>query len=135
MIFSFIPAIASLAISVFVNPAMAHPAPGKPAFNSPEHLALIKDNYLDVWNGNLTLLNETFAPVLQFHGDRFPSGNTSTLLGINTREDFLAFVERARAGWDQYEFKVHAWVGHENHIAVRWIMDGILGQNYSLAPT
>lgn len=129
MIFSLIP-IVSLAVSTFVNPAIAGNHVG-----SLEHLAQIKDNYLAIWDGNLTLINSTFAPIIDFHADRFPSGNTSSLLSISTREDFLAFVERSRTGWEQYEFKVHAWVANGNHIAVRWMMDGIIDENYTLAPT
>lgn len=100
------------------------------------HLKQILSNYLSVWNGNLSVLAATLSPTISFNADRFPSPKGgSEAFNIKTREEFHSFVLRSRTGWDKYEFKIYAWTGHENHIAVRWKLDAVVGANFSILPT
>ncbi|KAH8703604.1 hypothetical protein BGW36DRAFT_423159 [Talaromyces proteolyticus] len=95
----------------------------------------VLNNYLSIWNGDVSRVNSTFAPVLSFHGDRFPTSNGSRLIEIGTADEFGAFVKSSRTGWDKYEFKVHAWTGYENQIAVRWKLEAVVGANFTIVPT
>ncbi|CRG91335.1 hypothetical protein PISL3812_08383 [Talaromyces islandicus] len=100
------------------------------------HLKQILANYLSIWNGNLSLLDATLSPTISFNADRFPSPKGgSEAFNITTREEFRGFVLRSRTGWDKYEFKVYSWTGHENHIAVRWKLDAVIGANFTALPT
>ncbi|KAK1763058.1 hypothetical protein QBC33DRAFT_623268 [Phialemonium atrogriseum] len=69
-----------------------------------EHIAA---NYLNVWNGDLTLLNATFSPGVTLYIDRFPSqtGEGSEPVEVGTSEEFCDFVEQSRSGWEQYRFE------------------------------
>lgn len=107
----------------------------KPKVETLEHLEHVKNNYLSIWNGNLSLINSTFAPTISFSADRFPSSSGSQAIDISTREAFHAFVTRSRTGWDKYEFEVYAWTGNENHLAVRWVLDGVMGASFNIVPT
>jgi hypothetical protein len=100
------------------------------------HLSQILNNYLSIWNGNLSLLDATLSPTISFNADRFPSPKGgSEAFNITTREEFCGFVLRSRTGWDKYEFKVYSWTGHNNHIAVRWKLDAVIGADFTILPT
>jgi hypothetical protein len=132
MMFPLISVI-SLSLSPLINPTMAEPHGMTTPYG---HLKHVLNNYLSIWNGNLSLLDSTFSPTVTLHADRFPSVNGgSEAFNITTREEFHAFVLRSRTGWDKYEFKIHAWTGHENHIAVRWKLDAVMGANFTILPT
>jgi SnoaL-like domain len=100
-----------------------------------KHLKNVSDNYLSIWNGDLSLIDSTFAPKFAFHADRFPSPDGSQAIDINTPDEFRAFVSRARTGWDKYEFEVLAWAGHGNNVAVRWKLNAVMGANFTILPT
>ncbi|KAJ5626446.1 hypothetical protein N7528_003873 [Penicillium herquei] len=97
----------------------------------------ILNNYLAVWDGDLSLLKSTFHPDVVLYSDRFPSstGNGSDATVITNREEFAAFVERARNGWDSYTFNPITWVGGGHSVVVRWKMEGVLGSNFTLFET
>ena len=109
----------------------------KEDITSAEHHAEIAQNYLDVWNGNLGLVNSTFSSDVVVHADRFPlaTGNGSAFLSINSRQDFVAFVERSRTGWDEYGFDLYKSAGQDLNVAIRWVMNGVVGANFTLLPT
>lgn len=54
---------------------------------------------------------------------------------IKTADGFRAFVVRSRTGWEKYEFKVHAWTGNGNQLAVRWRLEAIMGSDFDIVPT
>ncbi|KAJ5927866.1 hypothetical protein N7466_006822 [Penicillium verhagenii] len=95
------------------------------------------DQYLSVWDGDLSLVKSTFHPDVKLYSDRFPSstGNGSTLTEITNREQFAAFVEKSRDGWSKYTFDPIRWVSSGHQIVVRWKMEGVLGSNFTLFPT
>lgn len=99
-----------------------------------EHIAA---NYLDVWNGDLTLLNATFSPGVTLHIDRFPSqtGEGSDPVEVGTSEEFRDFVEQSRSGWEQYRFVRHNWVADGLNVALRWRLEAVIGANFTRIPT
>lgn len=107
------------------------------SFATQSHLEHISHNYLDIWNGNLALINTTLSPAISVHADRFPSptGVGSVQLTISSSTDFAAFVERARSGWEKYTFVPYKWIGAGNEIAVRWRLEAIMGSDFALIPT
>lgn len=123
--------VISLSLSPLINPTMADPV-----VRNQSYLEQLLSNYLKIWNGNLSLLNSTLSPSITFNADRFPSPKGgSEVFNIKTREEFSAFVSRSRTGWDKYEFKIYAWTGRDNHIAVRWTLDAVMGANFTALPT
>ncbi|KAH8647805.1 hypothetical protein BX600DRAFT_503171 [Xylariales sp. PMI_506] len=106
-----------------------------PDFNSTAHHAKIVDNYLKLWKGDLSLLNETLSPNIQFNADRFPSstGVGSDQKIITTREEFGDFVTSSADGFSMYGFEAHYWLGQGKYIAVRWYLDGVIG-NFTKFP-
>jgi hypothetical protein len=97
----------------------------------------ILEQYQSVWNGDLSLANSTFSPRITFHTDRFPShtGVGSDPITVTTPGAFVGFVEQSRAGWDKYTFTTYRWVGDGDRIAVRWILDAVMGANFTSLPT
>jgi hypothetical protein len=107
------------------------------SYNTQAHYEHMLSNYLNIWNGDLSLVDSTFSSTISVHADRFPSptGKGSVPLNIASSATFEAFVRRARDGWDRYAFVPYKWVGGDNNIAVRWMLDGIVGANFTLFPT
>jgi hypothetical protein len=97
---------------------------------TPAHHARIVDNYLRLWYGDLSVLNDTFSPHITFHADRFPSpaGTGSEAIELNTSSAFGDFVLSSRKGWERYGFKPTYWLGEQNKIAIRWRLDGVIGE-------
>ncbi|KAJ5890134.1 hypothetical protein N7504_010944 [Penicillium tannophilum] len=95
------------------------------------------NQYISVWDGDLSLVKSTFHPDVRLFSDRFPSstGNGSTLTAVTNRDEFAAFIENARVGWGKYTFDPIRWVSNGHQIAVRWKMEGILGSNFTRFPT
>jgi hypothetical protein len=85
------------------------------------HHAKLVDNYIKLWKGDLSLLNETFSPSITFNADRFPSssGVGSANMVITKREGFGQFVTNARKGFTEYGFELHYWLGQGNHLVMR----------------
>lgn len=98
----------------------------------------IMNNYLNVWAGDLSLVNSTFAPALTLHGDRFPTGaHGSVQLAplVNSSAAFAAFVQSTRSGFNKYEFAVDRWAGDGLNVVIRWILHGVIGHNFHVVPT
>jgi hypothetical protein len=97
--------------------------------------ANIVNNYLNLWKGDLSLVNQTFDPEITFNADRFPSssGTGSAPLIITTSEGFGAFVNASRQGFETYGFDAFYWLGEGNRVAIRWRLDSIIG-NYTRFP-
>lgn len=95
------------------------------------------NQYISVWDGDLSLVKSTFHPDVKLFSDRFPSstGNGSTLTAVTNRDEFAAFIENARVGWEKYTFDPIRWVSNGHQIVVRWKMEGILGSNFTRFPT
>lgn len=94
----------------------------------------IADKYLAMWGGNTAVANEILSPEVNMWVDRHPGPNgTQAVPGAN-RDDFLAFVAWSRNGWDHFEFQPIHWAGDAQNVAIRWRMNGILG-NFTNAPT
>ncbi|GJN86138.1 snoaL-like domain-containing protein [Purpureocillium lilacinum] len=101
---------------------------------SREELTRIRDNYLALWGGDLSLADKVVAQDVKLNIDRHPSANGSAPVVVNDIKAFLEFVKFARAGWETFEFKVIHWVAEGHNIAVRWKAEAIMGKDYS-APT
>ena len=106
-----------------------------------EYHAHIVSNYLRLWRGDLSILNETISPVMSFSADRFPAsancstGKGSAYLHLTSSSDFGAFVAESRIGFAKYGFDPIYWLGQENKVAIRWSLAGVIGQNYTRLPT
>lgn len=124
---------------LFVLPTSTTSSPAPSSYGSalcpnavaltPAHHARIVDNYLQLWYGDISVLNDTFSPHITFHGDRFPSstGTGSEILELNTSSAFGDFVLSSRKGWKRYGFKPTYWLGEQNKVAIRWRLDGVIG--------
>ena len=103
--------------------------------------AHIVTNYIKLWYGDLSVLKQTISPVMTFHGDRFPlstdcsSGKGSAQIHLSSSEEFGAFVEKSRSGFEKYGFVADYWFGHENRVAIRWSLDAVIGKDYAAFPT
>lgn len=108
-----------------------------PHADSHSQRELIADNYLNLWNGDLSLINSTFSSEISVHIDRIPSstGVGSEFTKISTSQEFLDWVKSSRAGWDEYGFTKYKSAGEGSNVAVRWIMNGIIGANFTQVPT
>jgi hypothetical protein len=108
----------------------------KPKIGTQEHLQDVLNRYLKIWDGDLSLIDSTLAPTLSFYADRFPAANGgSQPIDIDSAEGFRTFVVRSRTGWEKYEFKIHAWTGNGNQLAVRWRLEAIMGPDFAIVPT
>lgn len=98
---------------------------------------LIANNYLNIWNGDVSLIDSTFSPEISVHADRLPSstGVGSDVLNITTSQGFRDWVTKSRSSWDQYNFIKYKSAGEGHNIAIRWTLDGIIGANFTMAPT
>jgi hypothetical protein len=98
---------------------------------------LIANNYLNIWNGDVSLIDSTFSPEISVHADRLPSstGVGSDVLNITTSQGFRDWVTQSRSSWDQYNFIKYKSASEGHNIAIRWTLDGIIGANFTMAPT
>lgn len=98
---------------------------------------LIANNYLNIWNGDISLIDSTFSPEISVHADRLPSstGVGSDVLNITTSRGFRDWVTKSRNSWDQYNFIKYKSAGEGHNIAIRWTLDAIIGANFTMAPT
>jgi hypothetical protein len=106
-------------------------------FSSKAHHTKIVNNYIALWKGDLSLLNDTFhSGPITFNADRFPSssGTGSEKLSITSREAFAGFVQGAGQGFEKYGFEPYYWLGEGNKIAIRWYLDGVVG-DFNRFPT
>lgn len=100
----------------------------------------MQNNYFNLWAGDLNLAEQTLHPDVYIIGDRFPNGKTNSTeltdqFEGRTIEDFIAFVERSRQGWEEYYFEVIHSVANDYNIAIRWRMHGTLSEDFNLFPT
>lgn len=123
--------------ALFATATIATPCcPGR--YTTHKHHEKVMNNYFDVWAGNISLVESTFAPVLTLQGDRFPTGaHGSIQLSplVNSSAAFTSFVENTRSGFDDYHFKIQKWVGNGVNIVIRWTLEGKIGRNFKVVPT
>jgi hypothetical protein len=124
--------VVGFAISVLSMAVVGECGPSRTITN--QHREKILDNYVKIWNGDLSLVNETFAPILTLQIDRFPAGSHgSVTIGPTLNSStFAAFVERTRSTLREYSIIPQKWVGEGRGIAVRWVMEGVMGDNFTL---
>jgi hypothetical protein len=106
---------ATLTASTAIKPA--------PFTITPSHRAKIIQNYIKLWGGDFTILNTTISPqTFNLYQDRFPNGagTGSYLSEIHSQADMLAFIQRARSAFSQYDFIDMGHAGEELKIAIRW---------------
>ncbi|KIN05424.1 hypothetical protein OIDMADRAFT_25981 [Oidiodendron maius Zn] len=128
---------AYFAITMAINVVCArsvHECTGS-TISSRSHHASIVNKYLKLWKGDLSLVDQTFDPEITFNADRFPSssGTGSAPLTITTSEEFGAFVNASRQGFEKYGFDAFYWLGEGNRVAIRWHLDSVIG-NYTRFP-
>ncbi|KAK2596248.1 hypothetical protein QQS21_006340 [Conoideocrella luteorostrata] len=107
-------------------------------FKTHEHHARILQNYVDIWAGNLSLIDSTLAPALSLQIDRFPTGSHGSVPlapTINSSAAFSSFVQSTRSNFDKYGFTVQKWAGEDRHISLRWTMEAVLGDKFKAVPT
>ena len=128
---------ACFAFAIEVNAVCARSVPEcrSSKVSSHSHHAHIVNNYLKLWAGDLSLVNQTFDPEITFNADRFPSssGTGAAPLIITTSEEFGAFVNSSRQGSEKYQFDPIYWLGEGNRVAIRWRLDSIIG-NFTRFP-
>ena len=92
---------------------------------SPEVRNNAVKNWLHLWAGDYSLVNETVTPDVRVYQDRFPLGHGSAPLPINNAEQFLNFVKSSRAPYTEYKFKDDLHFGEANFVALRWTLDAV----------
>ncbi|VUC30696.1 unnamed protein product [Clonostachys rosea] len=103
--------------------------------NSNEYHKELSTNYLNMWSGNLTIAETILHPDLTMYADRLPSANGSDLIRVTTRDEFVAFIGKSRTGWQKYWFDMIHWVGTGDKLAMRWKMNGLVGENMAIPTT
>lgn len=83
----------------------------------------IVSNWATLWGGDYTYLNKTVAPDFQLYQDRFPTGNGSVSVPVDSSTAFLAFVKQTRADFSQYGFIDDLHFGEDNLVTYRWTLD------------
>lgn len=100
---------------------------------SQEYNTKIADLYLQAWNGNYSQLDSTFDPSVHIYLDRVLTGNGSTSVSVQSREEIQEFMDTARQGWDKYEFEpVWQTDGGGHILAIRWKLNGVMGAHFHL---
>ena len=130
-----VPAYFAITMTINVVCARSVPECTSSKISSRSHHASIVNNYLKLWKGDLSLVDQTFDPEITFNADRFPSssGTGSAPLTITTSEEFGAFVNASRQGFEKYGFDAFYWLGEGNRVAIRWHLDSVIG-NYTRFP-
>ena len=101
---------------------------------SRQEQARVKDNYLALWGGDLSLADKVLASNVKLNIDRHPTADGSAPVVVNSLEEFLGFLKLARAGWETFSFEVLRWAADGQNIAIRWKAEAIMGKDYD-APT
>jgi hypothetical protein len=107
-------------------------------FTTHEHHEKILQNYVDIWGGDLSIVNSTLASNLTLQIDRFPTGSHGSIQigpSINSPAAFSSFVQSTRAGFDDYNVFVQKWAGEGNYISLRWTIKAVLGADFKAVPT
>ncbi|PHH93258.1 hypothetical protein CDD83_9528 [Cordyceps sp. RAO-2017] len=99
-----------------------------------EQQTQVRDTYLALWGGDLSLADKLLDPNVKLNIDRHPGENGSAPVVSNTADEFLGFVKFARQGWDQFRFSVVRWAADDQHISIRWKAECVMGKDYK-APT
>jgi hypothetical protein len=94
----------------------------------------VADQYLSMWGGEVALADELLSESVHLYVDRHPGPNGTVPVPGNNREDFKAFLGYSRNGFDKFAFEKVYFAGDQLNVAVRWKMNGILG-NFTNAPT
>ncbi|KAH7152637.1 hypothetical protein EDB81DRAFT_881604 [Dactylonectria macrodidyma] len=89
-------------------------------------------NYLGIWGGDLSLVESVIHPKITLIADRLPSSVGSSVISVSNITEYVAFVEKSRAGWAEYNFDIIHSVGKGNQMAIRWKMNGITSANMTL---
>ncbi|KAH6995169.1 hypothetical protein EDB80DRAFT_877044 [Ilyonectria destructans] len=95
----------------------------------------LADNYLSLWGGELSLVDSVIHPKISLIADRLPSSVGSDIIQVGNIDEYVAFVQKSRAGWKEYNFDVIHMVGNGNQMAIRWKMNGITSANMTLPTT
>ncbi|CAI6089555.1 unnamed protein product [Clonostachys chloroleuca] len=85
--------------------------------NSNEYHKELSTNYLSMWSGDLTIAETILHPDLVI------------------RNEFVAFIQKSRTGWQNYWFDMIHWVGTGDKLAMRWKMNGLVGENMAIPTT
>jgi hypothetical protein len=122
--------------SFILAPAVGLPSCCETGFVNTKNQRLL-DDYVDVWCGNLALVEKVFHPDVVLYSDRFPSstGKGRNLISFTNRDEFVTFVQRSRKGRKRYTFTPIRSTGDEDSVIVRWAMHGVIGSNFTLFPT
>ncbi|KAH6949649.1 hypothetical protein BKA56DRAFT_682731 [Ilyonectria sp. MPI-CAGE-AT-0026] len=92
----------------------------------------ILDQYVRIWNGDLSLEMATFNADAKMHIDRLFTGNETVYLPINSSKAIIDFVQLARQGWSKYEFIVLWTAGSEGqNLALRWMLNAVIGPDFN----
>ncbi|EQK99150.1 hypothetical protein G6O67_003865 [Ophiocordyceps sinensis] len=90
----------------------------------------VRDAYLALWGGDMSLADKILDPNVKLNIDRHPAGEGTARVVANTDKDFLGFVAVARHGWEHFSFKVVRWAADDKYICVRWQAEATMGKNY-----
>jgi hypothetical protein len=107
-------------------------------FSTPAHYDKIIHNYLNAWNGDLSLVNSTFAPALSLEGDILPNGAGGySAVGelVHSAYDFEQFIRRARSNFEVYTFTLNKWAGSDHNVVGRWTLNAVIADTFVLFPT
>jgi hypothetical protein len=102
------------------------------------HRERMLNNYINIWNGDLSLVNETFEQAVTLQADRFPTGahgSSQFAPSVNSSTAFGAFVQGTRSSLREYKIIPQYSAGEGRHIAVRWVMQGVMSNHFTPVPT
>lgn len=86
----------------------------------------VAENYLKMWNGDLSYLNKTLAPDVVQYVDRIPTGNGSTEVIVTNSTAFESWIHFSRESFSEYTISTKIRIGLDNIVALRWILAAVL---------
>ncbi len=89
---------------------------------SPQWHDTISENYIKMWNGDLSYLNKSLSPDVKQYIDRLATGNGSMEVIVTNSTAFESFIDFSRTPFANYTFVTNIRIGVDNIVALRWTL-------------
>lgn len=129
--------VSALSLALFSVVIRAAPASccAKEFKITPAHRETMMNNYMNIWNGDFSLLNSTLTDKIHFEMDRHPVATGSEPTLATTSGEFLGLVMWSHQGWQSVNFEPVVWIGDGDIIALRWEYTAYMGANFTKVNT
>ncbi|KID63663.1 uncharacterized protein G6M90_00g064090 [Metarhizium brunneum] len=107
--------------------ASASSCPGGNFKPNAESQTIVAASYVDIWNGDFSLENRTFAPDVVLYQDRLPGPGGSEDLPVGSSAEFIEFMRLARFGWNHYKFDIRNLAFDGYNVVIRWALNATVG--------